>query len=147
MSRYYGPGHRQLATEPRSIADAGGGAGPYYSSRGDSETWMEVGLRMISQMGSWAARCEKNASLSGTIIGLEVANEPGLGFPGIGSHIQQLHARAIPELQQVLKLAKMKANVTVNFIGLVYLAFLYRLIRTPPCRISRQGEHYTPQRC
>ena len=93
------------------------GAGPYHTSRGSSRTWMEVGTAAILALGDWVVGLEGNASMSGTVVGLEVANEPGLQTGGLQPAIEQLLLSTVPQLQATFKRGKVATNVTVNFIG------------------------------
>lgn len=92
-----------------------GGSGPYFSSRGDKQTWMAVGEDAVLALGRWVASLEANSSLSGVVVGLEVVNEPGLGFNGVQGDIERLLVSTVPPLQQIL--AGTSVNVTLNFIG------------------------------
>lgn len=78
-----------------AINAACGGAGPYYSSRGASKTWLEVGRAvawkdllnnpsvrimqvgedMIAALGAWVVALQGNASLSDVVVGLEVRTQ------------------------------------------------------------------------
>lgn len=93
------------------------GAGPYTSSRPGSGRWMDVGLAAVRRMAAWIVSIEHNASLSGVVQGLEVVNEPGLGFNGMIGPIKAYHTQIIPTVQQIFREANVSVNVTVNFIG------------------------------
>jgi len=93
------------------------GAGPYRSSRGSERTWMQVGEEAILAMGKWIVGLEANASLSGTVLGLEVVNEPGLQTGGLQPAIEKLLLNTVPQLQSLFSKAGVQANVTVNWIG------------------------------
>ena len=94
-----------------------GGAGPYRTSRGSARTWMAVGEEALLKLAAWVVALEGNASLSGTVVGLEVVNEPGLGFGGVQPDIERLLTDVVPTLQALLAAGSVSANVTVNFIG------------------------------
>ena len=97
------------------VAGACGGAGPYYTSRGAAATWMAVGEAALLALADWIVALEAKPALSGVVVGLEVANEPGLGFNGVQKDIERLLTSVVPALQA--KLAATDVNVTVNFIS------------------------------
>ena len=90
------------ATNTTPVAGACGGAGPYYTSRGDAATWMAAGETVLLAMADWIVGLETNAAMSGVVVGLEVANEPGLGFNGVQSDIERLLTDIVPKLQAKL---------------------------------------------
>ena len=78
---------------------------------------MAVGEEALLKLAAWVVALEGNASLSGTVVGLEVVNEPGLGFGGVQPDIERLLTDVVPTLQALLAAGSVSANVTVNFIG------------------------------
>jgi hypothetical protein len=107
------------ATPPASNATpiAGcGGAGPYRTTRGSARPWMAVGEDALAFLGGWVVALERNASTAGAVVGLEVVNEPGLGFSGVIADIERLLSAAVPKLQAAFLAARLATNVTVNFI-------------------------------
>lgn len=60
------------ATNATPIDAACGGAGPYYSSRGSAQTWLQVGEDMVAALGAWVVSLQANASLADVVVGLEV---------------------------------------------------------------------------
>ena len=108
------------ATPPASNATpiAGcGGAGPYRTTRGSARPWMAVGEDALAFLGDWVVSLERDAGTAGTVVGLEVVNEPGLGFNGVMADIERLLSAAVPKLQATFLAAGLATNVTVNFIG------------------------------
>jgi aryl-phospho-beta-D-glucosidase BglC (GH1 family) len=103
------------ATNETIISSACGGAGPYRSSRGNAKTWMQVGKDALISLATWINKLEKDSTMSGTIVGLEVVNEPGLGFNNVQPQIEQFLTEIVPTLQQIL--SSTQVNVTLNFIG------------------------------
>ena len=103
------------STNATPVAGACGGAGPYYTSRGAAMTWMAVGEAALLALADWIVALEAKPALSGVVSGLEVANEPGLGFNGVQGDIERLLTSVVPALQA--KLAANNVNVAVNFIG------------------------------
>lgn len=94
-----------------------GGSGPYHTSRGANRTWMQVGEDAVLALGAWVVALESNPAMSGTVVGLEVANEPGLGFSGVQQDIERFLVNVVPPLQTLLAAGHVATNVTVNFIG------------------------------
>lgn len=94
-----------------------GGAGPYRTSRGNARTWMAVGEEALLKLAAWVVALEGNVSTSGTVVGLEVVNEPGLGFSGVQADIERLLVDVVPTLQALLAAGSVTTNVTINFIG------------------------------
>lgn len=105
------------ASNATPVPAACGGAGPYRSSRGDARLWMAVGEDAILALGAWVVSLQSDASLSDTVVGLEVANEPGLGFGGVQGDIERLLTDVVPPLQSLLAAGGVSTNVTLNFIG------------------------------
>ena len=101
----------------RSTIAACPGAGPYHSSRPAGQTWMSVGESVAKALAEWIVELEKNSSLSGVVSGLEVINEPGLGFEGMAEPIRRYHDVVVPAVQQIFREARLAASTTVNFIG------------------------------
>ena len=99
------------------VAGACGGAGPYTTSRGAAKSWMAVGEDAIAALGRWVVGLQANASLADTVVGLEVANEPGLGFNGVQPDIERLLTNVVPPLQAALAAGGVTTNVTLNWIG------------------------------
>jgi hypothetical protein len=95
----------------------GGGGGPYRTTRGSGKTWLQVGEEAILALGQWVVALEANASLSGTVVGLEVANEPGLQTGGLQPYIERLLLDTVPPLQAMFSAGGVATSVTVNFIG------------------------------
>jgi hypothetical protein len=96
----------------------GGGAGPYYSSRGAAQPWSAVGLQALQALGAWVVDLQANASLADAVAGIEVVNEPGCCVPGWQEDIERFTAAAVPPLQAALRAGGLGAlNVTINFIG------------------------------
>ena len=93
-----------------------GGAGPYRTSRGNARTWMAVGEEALLKLAAWVVALEGNVSTSGTVVGLEVVNEPGLGFSGVQADIERLLVDVVPTLQALLAAGSVTTNVTINFI-------------------------------
>ena len=107
-------------TPPASNAtpiSACGGAGSYRTTRGNARTWMAVGEESVLALGAWVVGLQANTSLSDTVVGVEVVNEPGLGFDGVQSDIERLLTEVVPKLQALLAAGRVSTNVTVNFIG------------------------------
>lgn len=94
-----------------------GGGGPYRTTRGGGKSWRQVGEDAIFALGRWIVGLEANASLAGTVVGLEVANEPGLQTGGLQPAIEQFLLDTVPPLQATFKKAEVAVTVTVNFIG------------------------------
>ena len=112
-----------------------GGAGPYTSTRPRSAltpmtegeggaavvtktTWMEVGVTAVTVLAEWIVALEKNASLAGVVSGLEVVNEPGLGFTSaLLPAIKTYHLTIVPLVQRIFREGNIAVNCTVNFIG------------------------------
>lgn len=88
--------------------------GPYHTSRGDAATWMQVGEDALRALADWVVGLEAGP-LAGTVVGLEVINEPGLQFDGVQADIERLLVSIVPQLQA--RLAGTAVNVTLNFIG------------------------------
>lgn len=103
---------RPPATNETAITSSCGG--PYRSSRGNASSWMEVGEGALRALADWVVGLEAGP-LAGTVIGLEVVNEPGLQFNGVQPDIERLLVSIVPELQA--RLAGTAVNVTLNFIG------------------------------
>eukprot|EP00039_Didymoeca_costata_P024388 m.10163 g.10163 ORF g.10163 m.10163 type:complete len:552 (+) comp4211_c0_seq1:182-1837(+) len=99
------------------ISGCGGGAGPYYSSRGNAKTWLELGAEYVVKVGDWIVGVEQNSSVSGVIMGMEVVNEPGLGWSGIGNDIRWLANATVPIVQGKFKANNLKLDIILNFIG------------------------------
>ena len=97
--------------------DGCNGGGPYFSTRGASRSWRQVGEEAILALGRWVVGLEANASLAGTVVGLQVANEPGLQTGGLQPAIEALLLATVPPLQAMFKAGGVVTNVTVNFIG------------------------------
>lgn len=100
-----------------AISGGCGGGGPYHSSRGSSLTWREVGKQAVLALGAWVVGLQANSSLSDTVVGVEVVNEPGCCVPGWQSDIEGFTAEVVPPLQSVLAAGGVGTNVTINFIG------------------------------
>ena len=98
-----------------TISSACNGAGPYRSSRGNAKTWMQVGEDALLAIATWIKGLETDPSMSGTVVGLEVVNEPGLGFNGVQPRIEKLLTEIVPQLQSLL--SDTMINVTLNFVG------------------------------
>ena len=94
-----------------------GGAGPYRTTRGAARTWMQVGEDALLALAHWIVSLETRPELAGVVIGLEVVNEPGLGFSGVQPDIERLLTEIVPKLQGIFRDGGVAANVTVNFIG------------------------------
>ncbi len=105
------------ASNATPITSSCGGSGPYRSSRGNASTWMAVGAQALDRLAAWIISLESNESMSGTVVGLEVANEPGLGFSGVQGDIERLLTSVVPGLQAQLAAGGVDTNVTINFIG------------------------------
>ena len=103
---------RPPASNATAITSSCGG--PYHTSRGDAATWMEVGEDALRALAAWIVGLEAGP-LAGTVVGLEVVNEPGLQFDGVQRDIERLLVDIVPELQA--RLAATAVNVTLNFIG------------------------------
>jgi aryl-phospho-beta-D-glucosidase BglC (GH1 family) len=97
------------------IPSACNGAGPYRTSRGNAKTWMQVGEDILLSLATWIKGLENDPTTSGTVVGLEVVNEPGLGFNGVQPQIEKLLTEIVPSLQS--SLSDLNVNVTLNFIG------------------------------
>ena len=93
----------------------GGGAGPYYSSRGDAQSWSEVGRGALLALGAWVAGLQADPRLSDTVVGVEVVNEPACCVPGWQEDIERFTEAIVPPLQAAL--SGLDVNVTLNFIG------------------------------
>jgi hypothetical protein len=107
----------RLAGGGKTTLSACGGAGPYSSTRPGTATWMAVGVAAVTEIATWITRLEQNASLAGVVSGLEVVNEPGLGFAGQQAAIKDYHLEIVPVVQTLFREAGVGVNVTVNFIG------------------------------
>ena len=94
-----------------------GGAGPYRTTRGSSQTWMETGEDTVVALSNWIVSLQSNASMSDTVVGFEIANEPGLGFNGVQDAIQTFCSDMVPKVQAIFKNGQVNVNVTLNFIG------------------------------
>lgn len=99
------------ATNATAITSSCGG--PYHTTRGNESTWMEAGEDALRALADWVAGLEAGP-LAGTVIGLEVVNEPGLQFDGVQSDIERLLVSIVPQLQS--RLVATEVNVTLNFI-------------------------------
>ena len=93
----------------------GGGAGPYYSSRGAARPWRAVGEDALLALGAWVVGLEADASTAGVVDGLEVLNEPACCVAGWQDDILAFTAAAVPPLQRLLR--DLDVKVLVNFIG------------------------------
>lgn len=94
------------------------GAGPYYSSRGDAGggTWMDAGLAALDTLAAWIVGLEGDPTTAGAVFGLELVNEPGLGFPNMSGPIRHFFARAVPRAQRALAAGAPDVAVVLNFI-------------------------------
>jgi hypothetical protein len=95
----------------------GGGAGPYYSSRGSARTWRQVGQQALLDLGAWVVGLQANASLADVVVGLEVLNEPACCVPGWQEDIEAFTAAAVPPLQGLLAQGGGQVSTVLNFIG------------------------------
>ena len=102
------------ASNSTPVTGSCGGAGPYYTTRGSGATWMAVGEAILHDAAAWVANLEAEPTLAGSVVGLEPANEPGLGFSGVQVDIQRFFTAVVPPLQRALP---EHVNVTLNFIG------------------------------
>lgn len=98
----------------------GGGAGPYYSTRGAAKNWTEVGRGVVRTLAAWAAATQSRPDLAGVVWGIQLANEPALGFPNQQPAVEAFFAGAVPDAQSALDAGGAAAagvKVVVNFIG------------------------------
>ena len=75
--------------------------GPYFSSRGSAQTFMQVGEDALNALADWIVGLEAGP-LKGTVVGLEVINEPGLQQNGQQANIERLLVNIVPQLQTKL---------------------------------------------
>ena len=94
-----------------------GDGGPYTTTRGAARTWMAIGEEAVLNLGDWIVSLQANASLSDTVVGLEVVNEPGLNTDGMQAAIEQLLLDVVPKLQAGFAAGGVAVNVALNFIG------------------------------
>eukprot|EP00730_Choanoeca_flexa_P015912 TRINITY_DN7417_c0_g1_i3.p1 TRINITY_DN7417_c0_g1~~TRINITY_DN7417_c0_g1_i3.p1 ORF type:complete len:423 (+),score=87.59 TRINITY_DN7417_c0_g1_i3:214-1482(+) len=66
-----------------------GGNGPYTSSRGNAQTYMEVGVELVNNnIVKFMNEVNANSSTSGVLVGFELINEPALGWDGMSTYVQ-----------------------------------------------------------
>ena len=64
-------------------------------------------------LGAWVVSLQSNASLSDTVIGLEVVNEPALNTDGLQNQVEKLLLDVVPKLQATLAAGKIIINNTL----------------------------------
>ena len=79
---------------------------------------MSVGESAVIKIANWIVDLQKNDTMSNTVMGLEVVNEPGLGWNNIQSDIKKYHSDVVPQVQAVFSKAGLQhVLVDMNFIG------------------------------
>lgn len=101
------------ATNATRIA-ACSGAGPYSTTRGSARPWMAVGEDTVLALGAWVVALQNDSSVSDTVVGIEVVNEPALGTDGLQREVEQLLTDVVPKLQALLAAGNVMTNVTVS---------------------------------
>ena len=97
------------------IQSACTGSGPYYTSRGDSMTWMDVGEKSVLKLAEWIVRLQKDHTMSNVVESYEVINEPGLLWP-VEDRIKLFYTNVIPKVQKMFSDAKLKIHMNINSI-------------------------------
>ena len=69
-------------------------------------------------LATWVVKLQSSPSMSDTVVGLEMVNEPGLGWLSMQTYIQNYHSDIIPRVQVILSNAGLNdVVIETNFIG------------------------------
>lgn len=94
------------------------GSGPYNTSRDASQSWMTIGEQTLLRAADFIAGLQDDATLRDTVFGLELVNEPGLGWSGLSYLIQKFVSETASPVAKVLQNASVRGStIVLNFIG------------------------------
>jgi len=92
--------------------------GPYSTSRSSSTPWLTLGENFLLNVAQWIVDIQSNSSLSDTVCGLELCNEPALGWGGMQSDVEGFISTMVPKVQLLFNQNGLSnIDIDTNWIG------------------------------